>query len=60
MGEYGEVFSTVQKHILKAANLARNNEHDVKGIVINAFSEAFVVPREMFDVIADMESNVVE
>lgn len=55
MGEYGEHFSKVEKHFLEAASLARNNEKNVKGIVINAFSEPFVVPREMFDVIADME-----
>lgn len=58
MGEYGEQFSKVQKHFLEAANLARNNEKEVKGIVINAFSEAFVVPREMFDVIGNMASGV--
>lgn len=58
MGEYGKRFSKIQSHFLKAANLARNNEKNVKGIVINAFSEPFVVPREMFDVIANMKSSV--
>ena len=42
---------------LEAANLARNNEKKVKGIVINAFSEPFVVPIEMFDLIADIPSS---
>lgn len=58
MGEYGEGFSKVQKHFLEAASLARNNEKNVKGIVINAFSEPFVVPIEMFDIIAGMDSAV--
>ena len=58
MGEYGARFSKVEKHFLEAANLARNNEKDVVGIVINAFSEPFVVPREMFEVIAGMESSI--
>ncbi|MBO4229965.1 MAG: ADP-ribosylglycohydrolase family protein [Clostridia bacterium] len=58
MGEYGEHFSKVQKHFLEAANLARNNEKKVKGIVINAFSEPFVVPVEMFDAIEKMESSM--
>ena len=58
MGEYGERFSKIQRHFLEAANLARNNEKNVAGIVINAFTEPFVVPREMFDVIAGMESIV--
>ena len=44
MGEYGERFSKIQSHFLKAADLARNNEMNVKGIVINAFTEPFVVP----------------
>ena len=55
MGEYGDHFSKVQKHFLEAANLARNNQKKVKGIVINAFSEPFVVPVEMIDVIEGME-----
>ena len=58
MGEYGERFSKIQRHFLEAANLARNNEKNVAGIVINAFTEPFVVPREMFDVIAGMKSSV--
>lgn len=58
MGEYGERFSKIQRHFLEAVNLARNNEKKVAGIVINAFTEPFVVPREMFDVIAGMESSV--
>ena len=58
MGEYGEGFSKVQKHFLEAANLARNNEKDVKGIVINAFSEPFVVPIEMFEIVAGMNSAI--
>lgn len=60
MGEYGENFSKVAKHFLEAAILARNNEKNVNGIVINAFTEPFVVPREMFEVIANMESSFPE
>jgi hypothetical protein len=58
MGEYGEDFSRVQKHFLEAANLAKNNERNVKGIVINPFTEVFVVPAEMFGVVARMESSI--
>ena len=57
MGEYGQRFSRVEKHFLEAANLARNNEKKVRGIVINAFSEPFVVPCEMFEIIAEMSSS---
>ncbi len=38
-------------------SLARNNEKKTAGIVINAFSEPFVVPVEIFDLIAQMKSN---
>lgn len=37
MGEYGEIFSKVEGHFLEAVNLAKNNEKNVSGIVINAF-----------------------
>ena len=57
MGEYGEQFSKMERHFMEAMILARNNEKNVKGIVINAFSEPFVVPREMFDIIAGMDSS---
>lgn len=57
MGDYGQGFSKIEKHFLEAANLARNNEKKVKGIVINAFSEPFVVPIDLFDMIAEMPSN---
>ena len=57
MGDYGQGFSKIEKHFLEAANLARNNEKKVKGIVINAFSEPFVVPIDLFDMIAEIPSN---
>lgn len=60
MGEYGESFSKIQSHFLEAANLAKNNEKKVSGIVINAFTEPFVVPVEMFDIIAKMSSSIEE
>lgn len=60
MGEYGDNFPKVQVHFLEAMALARNNEKNVNGIVINAFSELFEVPMELFDIIAEMKSNVEE
>ena len=58
MGEYGEHFSKIQSHFLEAMNLARNNEKNACGIVINAFSESFVIPIELFDIIAEMDSSI--
>ncbi len=57
MGEYGKRFSKVEKHFLEAMILARNNEKKVKGIVINAFSEPFVIPVDLFDLIMGMPSS---
>lgn len=58
MGEYGDHFSKVEKHFLETIVLARNNEKDVTGIVINAFSEPFVVNKELFELIEGMESSI--
>ena len=58
MGEYGEQFSKLEKHFMEAMILARNNEKNVKGIVINAFSGPFVVSNEMFDIIEGMPSCI--
>ena len=60
MGEYGDHFSKVEKHFLEAIILAKNNEKKVKGIVINAFTEPFVVDAELFDLIEGMKSRIVE
>ena len=60
MGEYGNGFSKLQKHFLEAANLARNNEKNVTGMVINAFSEPFILPKELFDAIFEMPSSLEE
>ena len=57
MGEYGKRFSKLEKHFLDAMILARNNEKKVKGIVINAFSEPFVIPVDLFDLINGMPSS---
>ena len=58
MGEYGDSFSKVEEHFLNAISWAKHN--NVAGIVINAFSEPFVVSAEMLDVIAEMDSAIGE
>ena len=60
MGEYGQHFSKVQKHFLEVIALARNNEKNVAGIVINAFSEPWVLDREIFDLVENMKSRLVQ
>lgn len=58
MGEYGNGFSKVQKHFLEAITLARSNKKNLEGIVVNAFSEPFIVPQELFETIESMESGL--
>jgi hypothetical protein len=38
--------------------LAINNEKNVKGIVLNAFTEPFVLDREIFDIVQNMKSRI--
>ena len=60
MGEYGERFSRVQKHFLEAVALAHNNERPVSGIVINAFTDAFVIPEELLILVEHIKSSLEE
>ncbi len=60
MGEYGKHFSQVSMPLLRAIVLARNNEKDIKGIVINAFTDPFVLNKDIFDVVENMKSRIVE
>ena len=57
MGEYGNNFSKIEKHILEVIPLARNNEKYVKGLVLNAFSEPFILPLEFFDTVESWNSG---
>ena len=56
MGEYGKSFSHIERHFLEAVSLARNNDKNVEGIVINAFTEPFTVGKELFGLIEEMSN----
>ena len=58
MGEYGNNFSKLQRHSLEALTLAANNEKNVSGIVLNAFSTPFILDRKIFDVFKNMKSRI--
>ena len=60
MGEYGEHFSKIQKHMLDVIPLARNNEKKLAGIVLNAFTEPFVLDAAIWDIVEKMKSRIVE
>ena len=60
MGEYGNGFSKLSRSFLETIAMARGNEKGVKGVVINAFSEPFVIDCELFEAIESMNSRLAE
>lgn len=60
MGEYGHHFSKVQRHMLEAVSLAEHNERELAGIVLNAFTEPFVLDSGIFDILKQMKSRITE
>lgn len=60
MGEYGENFSKVQRHMLEAIALAKNNDKELAGIVLNAFTEPFVLDAKIWDIVENMKSRIGE
>lgn len=58
LGEYGKNFSKVEKHFLEVIKLAKNNERELTGIVVNAYSEPFVLDREIWDIVEKLESQI--
>ena len=60
MGEYGDNFSKIEKHFLEALPLAINNDRELAGIVVNAFSESFILDKELWDIVANMKSRLSE
>ena len=60
MGEYGENFSKIEKHFLEALVLAKNNDKELAGIVVNAFSEPFVLDSQIWDLVEKMNSRLSE
>lgn len=54
MGEYGNDFSKVEKNIIDVIRLARADEHELDGILINGFSESFILIKKLWDVIEEM------
>jgi hypothetical protein len=58
MGEKGEEFSAIQKHMLEVLPFAKNNEKKPSGIVLNAFTTPFVLEAEVYDVFENMKSRL--
>ena len=60
MGEYGKQFSAVQKHMMEVMPLAKNNDRKPSGIVLNAFTDPFVLEAKIYDVFEGMKSRLPE
>ena len=60
MGEYGDHFSQIECGFLQAMSLAKLSDKKVKGIVVNAFSEQFVLDAELFDLVEKMKTRMVD
>lgn len=58
MGEYGDSFSKIEKHMLEAIAMAKNSDKNLAGIVLNAFSEPFVLEAKIFDIVEGMKSRL--
>ena len=61
MGEYGEGFSKIQQSFMNVISMARNSsekQEKLTGIVINAFTEPFILPEELYDAVEKMVSRV--
>ena len=58
MGEYGNQLSKIQQHFLDVITLVANHEQNLSGIVVNAFSEPFVLDKDLWDVVKNMKSRL--
>ena len=58
MGEYGNGFSKVYKSFPEAVSMAENNEKELAGIVVNAFSESFVLDKKLWNVVKKLNSRL--
>ena len=60
MGEYGERFSKLQQSFMDVIQVARNSdlyEQKLAGIVINAFTEPFILPEELYEAVEKLASR---
>ncbi len=60
MGEdYGSRFSKVEKHTFEAMNMAMAREN-VVGLVLDAFTNPFVIEKDLFEIIGKLPTNIDE
>lgn len=58
MGEdYGKTFSKIEKHFFEAMSMAMVRE-DICGIVLDAFTQPFVISKDAFEFIGNLPSEI--
>ena len=60
MKDFPENVSIVSDSFLHALTLAENSDEELFGIVINAFTEPFVLEKELFGLVAKLKSRLME
>ena len=55
MGEYGRNFAKIERSFMDTIKLARNNEKNLSGIVINAFTNEYIIDNDMLNIIEGMQ-----
>lgn len=58
MYEYVPQFYKVRKHMLEVISLAKTSDKELSGIVLNPFSEPFVLEAVLWDLVEKMKSGV--
>ena len=55
MGEYGKNFAKMERSFMDTIKMARNNERNLSGIVINAFTNEYILDNNMLKTIEGMQ-----
>lgn len=56
-GEYGEKFTKIERPFLNAMSMAIAN-NELEGIVVDPFTNAFPIKKDVFGIIARMQTNI--
>lgn len=55
--DYGAHFSKIEKHFFEAMSMASAHE-EVAGIVLDAFTQPFVLEKDLFDFVGNLPSSI--
>ena len=58
MGDHGEDFTKVRKSMLAALDLAEEQEADLYGIVVDAFTDHYILEKDLYDVLREIKSRL--